>query len=172
MRLLVAALCLVAASCSTNGNDPSEPHTAPSVQPPSVAAPPDEEAPMNRLVIAIKGASVAPMTVTIVDDGVIKGARPATRAEIDDADAALFDRDIAVVATSEVDYLLVWSGSPCDASGTVTVSATSIVVAPDPRAPCDAIATGWGVVLTYEAPDQLAEVAVILQPSRLLPEAP
>jgi hypothetical protein len=176
-------MCLVVVcACSTNGDDPSATRRAPSGASASVESSPlpsvFDAAPSEPLstsvrsahpiVVKIKGESLGPVTVTIESDGVLDGARAATRAEINDAGAALFSRDIALVATSEVDYLLIWHGSPCDKSGTVTVSATSVVVAPSPRHACDAVGTGWGVVLSFAAPPEASSLT--LQPTRLLPD--
>jgi hypothetical protein len=126
-------------------------------------------------VVAADDSGGRPMSLTIIDqEGFIATARAATPEEI----TPLADRSgmpsmriaAAVARRDPPGILVVWVGSGCDRSGTVTLSAGSgqIVVAPDPRGGCDTIPIYRGLVLTFTIPVDPAAVRPVLIPTEIL----
>jgi hypothetical protein len=108
------------------------------------------------------------MDLTIVGDpAVVTGWRAATAGELRGVDYG--DRDIGIKRLSDHELVLGWIGTICDVKASLEVRATRLVVAPEPRRGCDAMAVGRGVVLTYADAVPLA-ISVEQLPTTLLPE--
>jgi hypothetical protein len=128
------------------------------------------------MVVAAEDAWGHAMSLTIVDpDRVIATARAATLEEItpvaEGANLPVSSNITAVVGPGEPPgILVVWVGSGCDKSGTVTLFGGSgqIVIAPNPRNGCDTIASYRGLVFTFAIPVESEAVRPVLLPTTLL----
>jgi hypothetical protein len=140
-----------------------------------VSSPTDEASVHELTIVAADDRGGRPMSLTIVDpEGLVATARAATPKEITPlAERANMPSSTIAAAVAPGDppgILIVWVGSGCDKSGTVTLSAETaqIVVAPDPRGGCDTIAEFRGFVLTFTIPIDVGAVRPILLPTVLL----
>jgi hypothetical protein len=126
-------------------------------------------------VVAADDRGGRAMSLTIVDpDGLIATARAATPEEITPLGERISTTSSTIAAGvapgDPPGILVVWVGTACDRSGTVTLSGRSgqIVVAPDPRVGCDLVPTYRGLVLTFTLPVDLGAVRPVLLPTELL----
>jgi hypothetical protein len=111
------------------------------------------------------------MVLTIAGvPGVLVAWRAATDRELEAL--TLGDDDIALGRLTSRELVLGWIGTVCDVHATLTVTQEHLVVSPDPREGCDAMALGRGVVLTFGKRVDPAAIAVVLEDGVLLPEEP
>jgi hypothetical protein len=89
------------------------------------------------------------LRVRVAGDGVIAAGRAATASEVARIDLGVTNIGVRNLAPDRL--LVAWIGSVCDRSALLTVSPTTLFLAPNPRPGCDAQAIGWGVVLTSDA---------------------
>ena len=109
------------------------------------------------------------MELDIVGEpGVLAAWRAATDQEA--AAGAWGDKDVTLARLTDRELMLGWIGTVCDVKATLSVTRERLVVSPVPRDGCDAMAVGRGVVLTFVKPVDPTSVAVVLEPTVLLPE--
>ena len=103
--------------------------------------------------------------------------REATTGEVLRADPG----HITPLMLNASDLLIAWFGSICDTGYTITLSTVitlstesrMIVVTPDPREACDAMAIGYGIVISGEPSLVNQSLRVVLDPDVFLdPEPP
>jgi hypothetical protein len=109
------------------------------------------------------------MEVAIVGQpGIVVAWRGATDGELD---AIRWDEsaDVGLGQLSDREVVLGWIGTICDLEATLIVGPGSLVVSPQPRPACDAMAVGRGMVLTFAASVDPADIEVRLLDTVLLP---
>lgn len=118
------------------------------------------------IVVSIR-AAFGTLRVHVRSNGLVKAARPATQAELELVDVASLDIGARNLGGS--DLLVDWAGSICDRAATLVVDPGQVFVGPAPRAGCDAVGFGWGVVLTTRARIDASQMTTRLGPTVLLP---
>ncbi|MEO5964134.1 MAG: hypothetical protein ABIR11_01620 [Candidatus Limnocylindrales bacterium] len=102
------------------------------------------------------------------EPGVVVAWRAASDGQL--AAAALGDEDIALDRLTGREVVLAWIGTVCDVHATLSIAPDRLVVSPDPREGCDAMALGRGIVLTFAMPVDPTSFIVVLERTELLPE--
>ena len=116
------------------------------------SSPTDEPAPSasGRQVVVTIPSQFGDLRVRVDSDGLVVAGRPATNAEMNRSD--LGERDIGVRNVADDRLLVIWSATICERSARLIVVPDERFLAPDPRQGCDAMAVGWGLVLTTREP--------------------
>lgn len=176
---------VIVAGCGAGVVENADPSTAPSaptsptVEPvastlapePSAAPSLPPSAPSSAPALGVVSIPFAgrQMEVAIVGEpGVVVAWRAATEQDL--AAGSWRDDDVALNRLTDREMVLGWTGTVCDVRATLVVARDRLVISPVPREGCDAMAVGRGVVLTFATPIEPASVAVVLEPSELLPE--
>lgn len=96
------------------------------------------------------GLTGEPMTLAILDaDEVIDARRPVTAEELAAHQQDPGSARIALAPLTGDEWLLTWLGAPCDVSGILTVSRTTLTITMDPRPACGDEPLVRGAVLTF-----------------------
>jgi hypothetical protein len=107
------------------------------------------------------------LRVTVLSDGLVTKARPATDHEDERVGGLNGDRLIATTRIGD-DLLVAWMGG-CDRSARLIVLPDQVFVGPAPRQGCDSLGVGYGVVLSTAVALDPSNILARLAPTVLIP---